>query len=120
MDNIKFADYGQERELNVTAGEIEIFNLIKKILEADGADTSRIKLVRKSKNYVTVIVSFEDPCQLDLARIKYTNLSQWIWTSFDGKVQIDSVEDTNNLSEAFINDYRQHIDWMEESYPELL
>lgn len=118
--SVKFANYGQERDVHATAGEKELFERIMQILESDGIDTSKFALVRKSDNYVTVALLLEDPGQLDLARIKATDRTKWFWTSYYGKVKIKDLEDVADYAEGFINDYRQHIEWLEESYPERL
>ncbi len=120
MSNIDFANYGQQREVNATDGEKEIFRLIKEILADEGIDTSKFGLIRKSDNYVTAALLLEDPGQLDLARIKFSDRAKWIWTSYDGKVKIHDPEDVREYADAFLNDYQQHIEWLEESYPELL
>lgn len=117
---VKISNYGQLRDVNATDGEKEIFNVIMEILADEGIDTSKFGLVRKSDNYVTVALLLEDPGQLDLARIKFTPRAKWIWTSYDGKVKIHDPEDVRDYADAFLNDYQQHIDWLEESYPELL
>ena len=120
MKEIKFANYGQEREVNATDGEKKIFRLIMEILADEGIDTSKFGLVRKSDNYVTAALLLDDPGQLDLARIKFTDRAKWIWTSYDGKEKIQEPEDVREYADAFLNDYKQHIEWLEESYPELL
>ncbi len=120
MEEIKFANYGQNREVTATDGEKEIFRLIMEILADEGIDTSKFGLVRKSDNYVTAALLLDDPGQLDLARKKFTDRAKWIWTSYDGKVKIQEPEDVREYADAFLNDYKQHIEWLEESYPELL
>lgn len=120
MNNVQFANYGQEREVNPTDGEKEIFRIIMEVLTDEGIDTSKFGLVRKSDNYVTAALLLEDPGQLDLARIKFSDRAKWIWTSYDGKVKIHEPEDVREYADAFLNDYQQHIEWLEESYPELL
>lgn len=64
---IKFADYGQMRDVNATAEEIRIFELIR---EATGRD---IELVRKSDSYVTAVLG-----DWDLARFKFTQRAKWV------------------------------------------
>lgn len=67
MDNIKFANYGQERGLNATDGEIEIFEMLK------GLTNLNLHMVRKSDSYVTAVYR-----GWDLARFKYTQRAKWI------------------------------------------
>lgn len=66
--SIKISDYGQERERIATESELAIFDILK---EMTGID--RLKLVRKSNNYVTAIYK-----GWDLARFKYTPRAKWI------------------------------------------
>lgn len=68
MDEIKFANYGQQRGLNATDGEIEIFETLKTMTGLD-----RLKMVRKSDSYVTAVYR-----GWDLARFKYTQRAKWI------------------------------------------
>lgn len=65
---IKFANYGQERGLDATDGEIKIFETL---INMTGLD--RLKMVRKSDSYVTAIYR-----GWDLARFKYTQRAKWI------------------------------------------
>ena len=120
MTELKFGDYGQSRELDATPGELKVFETIRNILSDDGADVSHLFLIRKSSNYVSAVLSFGDKGPYDLARIKYTDRAKWIWTSYNGKVKLRTLEDVTDLSEAFLNDYWQTIDWLKESYPEVL
>ena len=65
---VKFANYGQERGLDATDEEIKIFETL---INMTGLD--RLKMVRKSDSYVTVIYR-----GWDLARFKYTQRAKWI------------------------------------------
>lgn len=65
---VKFANYGQERGLDATDGEIKIFETL---INMTGLD--RLKMVRKSDSYVTAIYR-----GWDLARFKYTQRAKWI------------------------------------------
>ena len=42
MDEIKFA-YGQERDLNCTDAELDIFHIIRSVCDDDNCDASRHK-----------------------------------------------------------------------------
>lgn len=64
---IKFSNYGQDREINATDEEIKIFEALR---EATGRD---MRLVRRSDSYVTAVLG-----DWDLARIKYTSRAKWI------------------------------------------
>lgn len=64
---IKFTDYGQERDVNATDEELKIFETLK---EATGRD---LHLVRKSDSYVTAVLG-----EWDLARFKFTQRAKWV------------------------------------------
>ncbi len=68
MDNIKFANYGQERGLDATDGEFEIFEKLKDMTSLDS-----LRMVRRSDSYVTAVYK-----GWDLARFKYTARAKWI------------------------------------------
>ena len=65
--DIKFANYGQERDVNATDEELEIFETLK---EATGRD---LRLVRNSDSYVTAALG-----EWDLARFKFTQRAKWV------------------------------------------
>lgn len=64
---IKFTDYGQERDVNATGEELKIFEALKK---ATGRD---LHLVRRSDNYITAALG-----EWDLARFKFTSRAKWV------------------------------------------
>ena len=61
--DIKFSNYGQERDVNATDEELKIF-------DATGRD---LCLVRKSDSYVTAVLG-----EWDLARFKFTQRAKWV------------------------------------------
>ena len=65
--DIRFANYGQERDVNATDEELKIFEALK---EATGRD---LRLVRKSDSYVTAALG-----EWDLARFKFTQRAKWV------------------------------------------
>lgn len=65
--DIKFANYGQQREINATDGELEIFELLR---DVSGLD---LELVRMSDSYVTAKIGV-----IDFARFKFTPRAKWI------------------------------------------
>ena len=65
--SVNFANYGQERDVNATSEELEIFEALK---EATGRD---LRLVRKSDSYVTAALG-----EWDLARFKFTQRAKWV------------------------------------------
>lgn len=66
--DIKFANYGQERDIDATDEEVKIFDALR---EATGRED--LRLVRKSDSYVTASLG-----DWDLARFKYTKRAKWI------------------------------------------
>lgn len=64
---IKFADYGQERDVNATDEELKIFESLRDATARD------LRLVRKSDSYVTAVLG-----EWDLARFKYTQRAKWV------------------------------------------
>ena len=65
---LRFAHYGEERDVNPTDEEEEIFDLIRSMTNRDD-----LELVRKSDNYVSAVLG-----DWDLARFKYTPRAKWI------------------------------------------
>ena len=65
---IKFSNYGQDREINATDEEVKIFEAIKSTTGRDD-----LCLVRRSDSYVTAVLG-----EWDLARFKYTQRAKWI------------------------------------------
>lgn len=65
--DIRFANYGQERDVNATDEELKIFENLK---ETTGRD---LRLVRKSDSYVTAVLG-----EWDLARFKFTQRAKWV------------------------------------------
>ena len=68
MTDIKFANHGQERRINATDEEYEMFEVLKGMDDLD-----RLRMVRKSDNYVTAVYR-----GWDLARFKFTQRAKWI------------------------------------------
>lgn len=64
---IKFANYGQERDVNATDEELKIFEVLRDATARD------LRLVRKSDSYVTAALG-----EWDLARFKYTQRAKWV------------------------------------------
>lgn len=64
---IKFGNYGQERDVNATDDELKIFEALK---ETTGRD---LRLTRKSDSYVTAVLG-----EWDLARFKFTSRAKWV------------------------------------------
>jgi hypothetical protein len=101
--SIQFANYGQERERIATESELEIFEILKTMSGSD-----KLKLVRKSDNYVTAIYR-----GWDLARFKYTPRAKWIsFPTLEAKAPKHRIEDPSNVT-SFVDllaDSIAHID----------
>ena len=67
MSEIKFSNYGQNRGVDATPEELQIFALIRESVDEP------VELVRRSDKYVTVAVG-----DWDLARFKFTSRAKWI------------------------------------------
>lgn len=86
---IKISNYGQERERIATESELEIFELLKSMSGLD-----KLRLVRKSDNYVTAIYK-----GWDLARFKYTPRAKWIsFPTLEAKAPKHRIEDPEDVS----------------------
>ena len=65
--DIKFTNYGQERDVNATDEELKIFEALREVAGRD------LRLVRKSDSHVTAVLG-----EWDLARFKFTQRAKWV------------------------------------------
>ena len=97
MSEIKFVNYGQEREINATPEELKIAEWI--ISEYPDDD---LRLVRLSDDYVTVKLG-----EWDIVRLKYTKRAKWLmFPTLEAKQKkhyIDNYEEIEDF-EATIKD----------------
>lgn len=70
---ISFGHYGEEREVNATAGEIAIYENILGVISSAGQDTTPVRITRKSGNYVAAVIG-----PTDIARFKWSDRAKWI------------------------------------------
>ena len=100
---LRFAHYGEERDVNPTDEEAEIFDLIRSTTGRDD-----IELVRKSNSYVSAVIG-----EWDLARFKYTDRAKWImFPTVEAKAQkhyIDDPEEVYNFTDL-LTESLAHID----------
>lgn len=68
-----FAHYGEERAVDATDEEAQVFAVLCDMFGSHGYDSSQLRLVRKSSNYVAASIG-----DFDLARFKYTEKAKWI------------------------------------------
>lgn len=104
---VKLAHYGEDRDLDCTEAEAEIFHIIRSRLDDMNYNTDCLKLVRKSDSYVSAVMdSGSDYGQMDLARFKYTDRAKWIKVCPDfEKIELNDVEDVAKLSDALFAGY---------------
>lgn len=99
MTELKFSNYGQERTINATDEEMQIFDVIRSMVP----DPKRFRMVRKSDNYVSAVYG-----SWDLARFKFTQRAKWVMfpvlEKSKDRHQIESPTDVNKLA-----------DWVENS-----
>lgn len=108
---LKVANYGQVRELNCNDDEQEAYDYVVSALSNAGLDTSCMKLVRKSNDYVSACMqSSQDGYGLmDVARIKFTDRAKWIKTGLGyKKTTINAPEDVLYLAEDIVAVYRMN------------
>lgn len=103
----RFAHYGEERDLDCTDAEAEIFHIIRSRLDDMNYNIDCLKLVRKSDSYVSAVMdSGSDYGQMDLARFKFTDRAKWIKVCPDfEKIELNDVEDVVKLSDALFAGY---------------
>lgn len=68
MNGLKFANYGQERQINATPEELQIADWV-----LNEFPDEKLRLVRKSDSYVTVKRG-----EWDIVRLKYTERAKWL------------------------------------------
>ena len=83
---LEFSNYGQEREIDATPEEYEIFEIIRSI-------SDKVRLVRRTDKYVSASIG-----DTDVARFKYTSRAKWIQFPYTaGKIKIASVSGVSGL-----------------------
>lgn len=91
---ITIQHYGEERKIDATAEERQIFESIKDYLGSTGQDVSRLELVRLSNDYVTA--KYND---WDLVRIKYTDRAKWLKFPILEKASVKHVIGSPQITE---------------------
>ena len=85
----RLAHYGEERDVNETDEESEIFELIRSMV----SNPEQLDLVRVSDDYLTIKVG-----EWDLARIKYTERAKWIiFPIVEAKANKHYIEDPEDV-----------------------
>jgi len=73
LPTISFAHYGEERDVDATDDEKQIFVILCDMFRNKGYDPDQLRFVRKSSNYVAAAIG-----DFDLARFKATDRAMWI------------------------------------------
>lgn len=105
--SIKVTGNGEERDLICTEEEREVFDIIRSLIDDNGFDSNRLKLVRKSDNYISAVMPSDGYGLMDVARIKYTNRAKWIkiCPEFD-IIPLANPEDVTKYEDEICNAYR--------------
>ncbi len=100
----RFAHYGEEREVNATDEEAQIFEVLRSMVP----NPDQLELVRKSDDYVTALLG-----EWDLAGFKYTPRAKWIMfpvlRSGSAKNRISDPEDVRSFADL-LADSIAHIE----------
>lgn len=90
MDNLIFANFGQERDVNATVEELKIFEMLKSVAGEN------LNLTRKSDSYLTAMIG-----ETDVARFKYTNRAKWILFPYteSEKIKLTDLSSVVSLSD---------------------
>lgn len=109
MVEITFTHYGEEREVNCTDREQEIFDIICSVCD----EQNILELVRKSDSYVSAIIRTEKYGLADIARFKFTPRAKWIklYPHFD-KRTISSPDDVGSMAEELKNAYQENLKYL--------
>lgn len=111
---IKFAHYGEDRDVNPTVDEFDLFGQILVIIGESGRDVDKIRLVRRSDKYLTACVY-----ETDICRFKLTDRTKWIELPYSDqgrlKVKITHQQDIHQYAEELIKHYDLAVKWHEEA-----
>lgn len=101
MSDFMISNYGQERGVNATEKELEVFSIIVDVLNKSGHDASILELTRKASGYVTAVIRSDKYGPLDICRFKYTDKASWIVLPYFGtkKIYITSPDDVRQYAE---------------------
>ena len=100
LNNLEFAHYGEERDLNATDEELAIAEMFIAMLPSP----EDCRIVRKSDAYITLEFGVSD-----LARIKYTEKARWVNLPIVdlGKVKrrFDDISEVEQFKDDIIRSY---------------
>ncbi len=91
MTELRFADYGQLKELDCTDEEMIIYDILRSVTGADD-----LECVRRTDKYVSASIG-----DTDVARFKFTARAKWILFPYESneKIKIATPEDVRDCSE---------------------
>lgn len=91
MTELRFADYGQLKELDCTGEEMIIYDILRSVTGADD-----LECVRRTDKYVSAAIG-----ETDVARFKFTPRARWILFPYEpnSKIKLASPTDAESLAE---------------------
>lgn len=90
MNGLKFANYGQERQIDATPEELQIADWV-----LNEFPDEKLRLVRKSDNYVTVKRG-----EWDIVRLKYTPRAKWLmFPTLEAKQKKHYIDDPDEVED---------------------
>ena len=93
MTELRFADYGQLKELDCTDEEMIIYDILRSVTGADD-----LECVRRTDKYVSAAIG-----ETDVARFKFTARAKWIRFPYVGdKMKLASPADVESLADEAI------------------
>lgn len=107
---IRFANYGQLRDVDATDGEKEFAAFVFDQIRAAGMDPERLRLVRRSDSYVTLADG-----NVDYIRFKVTDRAKWFMFALSDKGgtkrRFASVSDLGDYD--FAGEFRKFAEFCE-------
>ena len=94
MTELRFADYGQLKELNCTDEEMIIYDILRSVTGADD-----LECVRRTDKYVSAAIG-----ETDVARFKFTPRARWILFPYqsNSKIKLGAPGDIESLADEAI------------------
>lgn len=100
MAEIIVGNYGQERDVNATTEEMQIFSELIFLISGAGQDIDPIELKKKSGSYVAACIG-----ATDIMRFKFTDRAKWIQLPYSA----DDKDKRPINAPADINQYKREI-----------
>lgn len=107
---IRFANYGQLRDVNPTDGEKDFAAFVIDQIRAAGMDPARLEMVRRSDDYVALATGLND-----YIRFKVTKRARWFMFALTDrggtKRRFESVADLGDYD--FAGEFRKFAEFCE-------